>query len=119
MDQETRDRLARIKAFEARLHAAIGTLSAVIEDPELSDYQPRRAALLDALKWLELEATCGDCVVGECHWGGERRGLARAAAKEGSEYILEYGSCGCARHEVSVQARQRRARLRAAGIIPE
>ncbi|WP_018685382.1 hypothetical protein [Actinokineospora enzanensis] len=118
MNSVTDDRLARIAQFETKLHQAIDTLSAVIEDPELSDYQPRRTALLDALNWLEMEATCGDCIEGRCHWGGEKSRASIAAAEAGREYVEPgVGRCGCGRHEISVQARQRRARLRAAGIL--
>jgi hypothetical protein len=119
MDPVTEDRLARLDQFEAKLHHSIDALSAVIEDPELSDYQPRRAALLDALNWLEIKATCGDCIEGRCHWGGERSRASIAAVESGREYVdPEFGRCGCGRHEISVQARQRRARLRAAGLLP-
>lgn len=118
MTPTAKDPGTRFEEFEAKLHAAIGSLSAVIEDPELGDYQPQRTALLDALKWLEMEATCGDCVEGRCHWGGDRSRASIAAAEEGREYSdPEYGSCGCGRHQVSVHARHRRARFRAAGIL--
>ena len=120
MDEATRERLARIDQFEARLSDAIDALSAVIEDPLLSDYQPRRAALLDALNWLEIEATCGDCIEGRCHWGGERSRASIALAEKGVEYVdPECGPCGCARHGISVQARHRRARLQAAGLTEQ
>jgi hypothetical protein len=119
MNPATDDRLARLDQFEAKQHTAIDALAAVIEDPELTDYQPRRAALLDALNWLEIMATCGDCIEGRCHWGGEKSRASIAAAEAGREYVEPgVGQCGCGRHEISVQARQRRARLHAAGLLP-
>lgn len=108
----TNSRLERYVQFEGKLHDAIDTLSAVIEDPELGNYQLRRAALLDALNWLEIMATCGDCVEGRCHWGGEKSRAAIAEAEAGREYYEPgVGQCGCDRHEISVQARQRQARM--------
>lgn len=106
------------EAYEAKVRTAIDTLTAVIEDPELGDYQPQRAALLDALNWLEIDATCGDCIEGRCHWGGDASRDSIAAAEAGQEYSYPgHGRCGCERHDVSVQARHRRARLRAAGLL--
>lgn len=108
----TSSRVARFEQFEGKLHVAIDALSAVIEDPELGDYQPRRKALMDALGWLEMDATCGDCVEGRCHWGGEKSRASIAAAEAGREYVEPgVGRCGCDRHEISVQARNRQARL--------
>lgn len=53
------------------------------------------------------DSTCGDCVGGRCHWGGERSEKSTAAAEAGHEYVDPvYGRCGCARHEASVRARQ-------------
>jgi hypothetical protein len=119
MEAATKARHARIDQYETKVHDAIDALSAVLEDPQLSEHQPQRAALLDALSWLELDATCGDCIEGRCHWGGERSRAAVAEAEAGREYIEPgVGTCGCGRHEISVQARQRRARLRAAGLLP-
>lgn len=107
------ERIERFERFEARVLAAIDALEAVIEDPELGSYEPRRTALMEALEWLEIEATCGDCIEGRCHWGGETSRRSIEAAKAGREYTdPTYGQCGCARHEVSVEARHRRLRLR-------
>lgn len=118
MDPATQERLARIDAFAATLSDAIDALSAVIENPLLPEYQPQRAALLDALKWLEIEATCGDCIEGRCHYGGERSRASIAEAEAGREYVdPEFGPCGCGRHGISVEARHRRTRLTAAGLI--
>ncbi len=67
--------------------------------PDLSDDEG------DALsEWFD--DTCGDCIEGRCHWGGDtsRRSIAVAAA--GGEYVdPKYGRCGCSRHNASVLAR--------------
>lgn len=115
MDRATEALLARRDQFEAKQHAAIAALAALIEDPETGNWPARQAAFLEALRWLEAGALCDDCVEGRCHWGGEKSRASIAAAKAGHEYTEP---CGCARHEISVQARQRRARLQAAGILP-
>ena len=59
----------------------------------------------DALtEWFD--DTCGDCIEGRCHWGGQRSRIAEVEARHGHEYIdPRYGACGCARHESSVLAR--------------
>lgn len=59
----------------------------------------------DALsEWFD--DTCGDCIEGRCHWGGEksRRSIELAAAGEEFEDPT-FGRCGCARHATSVLAR--------------
>jgi hypothetical protein len=67
---------------------------------------------VDALGWLEIEVTCGDCISGRCHWGGETSRASIAAVEAGREYVdATYGRCGCARHDASVATRERRARL--------
>jgi hypothetical protein len=111
-------RLEQVERYEARVLAAVDALTEVLDDPELGTYPPSVAALLDALDWLEIEVTCGDCVEGRCHWGGDRSRASIAAVQTGHEYVdPTYGRCGCARHDASVQARQRRIRLRAAGVV--
>lgn len=105
-----------------RVITAADALADVLEDPEFDvpSHEPRRKAMLEALMWLELGSTCGDCMEGRCHWGGEKSRASIAAAEGGREYVdLEPGGgpCGCTLHEFSVQARQRRARLRAAGVL--
>lgn len=59
----------------------------------------------DALSaWFD--DTCGDCIEGRCHWGGDtsRRSIEMVAA--GQEYEdPTFGRCGCSRHETSVLAR--------------
>ena len=59
----------------------------------------------DALAdWFD--ETCGDCIEGRCHWGGQRSRLAETEALHGHEYIdPDYGVCGCANHQASVLAR--------------
>lgn len=53
------------------------------------------------------DATCGGCVEGRCHWGGERSRESIAAVQAGQEYVdPTYGRCGCARHAESVRARR-------------
>lgn len=99
---QTEDRPDR---FDAKQRAAIDAVAAVIEDPESGDFPAQRVALLEALTWLEAGALCGDCLEGRCHNGSE---TSRAAAE-----------CGCGRHEISVRARHRRARLNAAGLAAD
>jgi hypothetical protein len=113
------DRLARFEEFEAKQYAAIDAVAAVIEAPHAGEFPQRRDALIEVLTWLEAGMLCGDCLRGSCHWGGQRSVAALAAVEAGEEYT-EPGlrGCGCARHEVSVAARQRRARLKAAGLLP-
>lgn len=48
------------------------------------------------------DVTCGDCIEGRCHWGGEESRESEAAASEGREYREQ---CGCDRHAVSVRWR--------------
>ena len=84
---------------EGRTRQVVDLRGVVLLDPELSTYEPQRAALLEALKWLETETTCGDCLALQCHGADE-------------------DECGCARHDASVEARDRARRLRAAGVIP-
>jgi len=108
-----------VNVDETTLATAVEALSAVLEAPELGTWEPRNTALLRALEWLESDITCGDCVEGRCHWGGEKSRASIAAAEAGEEYYLPgWGTCGCARHEASVQARQRHVRLRALGVLP-
>jgi hypothetical protein len=59
----------------------------------------------DALEeWIE--DTCGDCIEGRCHWGGERSRQSIQAVKRGEEYVdPQYGRCRCASHVSSVLAR--------------
>jgi len=104
---------ARMDAYQLRCEAAAEALGEVLLDPELGDYEPKRTALLEALMWLDIEATCGDCVEGRCHWGGKRSRESIAAAKQGRDV----GGCGCTRHDASAEARERTRRLRAAGVV--
>jgi hypothetical protein len=46
--------------------------------------------------------TCGDCIEGRCHWGGEESRQSIEAVRRGEEYPER---CGCDRHETSVAAR--------------
>lgn len=59
----------------------------------------------DALQeWFD--DTCGDCIEGCCHWGGERSRQSIAAVAVGQEYEdPTFGRCGCASHTSSVTAR--------------
>jgi hypothetical protein len=68
--------------------------------PDLTDEEG------DALTaWFDL--TCGDCVEGRCHWGGERSRESIAAVKAGREYVDPvFGECGCDRHADSVAVRR-------------
>lgn len=96
----TDDVNARMDAFQAACQQAAEALETVLLDPELGAYEPKRKALLDALMWLEIETTCGDCEDGDCHGAEE-------------------DDCGCARHEASVAARERRQRLAEAGVVAD
>jgi hypothetical protein len=62
----------------------------------------------DALsEWFD--DTCGDCLTGRCHWGGEESRRSEAAVDEGREYHHPtFGACGCSRHGTSVVARRYR-----------
>lgn len=112
IDAAFEERMARLDEWEACVADAVNALEEVLLDPELGTYEPRRKALRDALDWLEMEITCGDCREGRCHFGGERSRQSIAAVKAGEEYEdPEFGACGCARHEASVEARARRIRL--------
>jgi len=102
--------------IEAKTLDAIEALAAVLLDPALSAYEPQRKALLDALRWLEMDVTCGDCIEGRCHWGGRQSAESIADAAAGREHRED---CGCARHEASADARERRTALRAAGVLPK
>lgn len=68
----------------------------------------------DALQaWFD--DTCGDCLEGRCHWGGERSVRAERQARHSHEFAdPEYGTCGCARHHSSVLARPYRKAVDAA-----
>jgi len=74
----------------------------VLTDPLLGDYPPMIQALLEAYDWLEVEVTCGDCITGRCHWGGQASRDSIKAVQEGREY---HELCGCDRHAASVTAR--------------
>lgn len=93
------DRGHRIDDYRLRCEAAAEALGEVLLDPELGGYEPKQTALLEALRWLEIETTCGDCLELECHGA-------------------DADDCGCARHDASVEARDRNRRLRAAGVLP-
>jgi hypothetical protein len=59
-------------------------------------------AASDPVDVVDVTDTCGDCVEGRCHWGGEksRAGVAAVAADPKSDW-----PCGRARHEVSYRYR--------------
>jgi hypothetical protein len=70
--------------------------------PYWPDYTDAEGDALSA--WFD--DTCGDCIEGRCHWGGDRSRQSTAAAAEGREYEdPTFGRCGCARHSTSVVAR--------------
>lgn len=97
MAEQTDDIGARMDAYQAKISGAAEAIAEVLLDPECTSYPPDRSRLHDALDVLDLETTCGDCLELQCHGAGE---------------------CGCARHDASVEARDRARRLRAAGVIP-
>lgn len=96
---DIQDRGHRLDDYRLRCEAAAEAVGEVLLDPGLGGYEPQRAALLEALRWLEIETTCGDCLELQCHGAGE-------------------DDCGCERHAASVEARDRVRRLRAAGVVP-
>lgn len=98
MAEQTDDIGARMDAYQAKCSAAAEAIAEVLLDPECTSYPPDRSRLHDALDVLDLETTCGDCLELQCHGAGE-------------------DECGCARHDASVEARDRARRLRAAGVI--
>jgi len=81
------------ETFEAKQCTAITALAAVIEDPQAGEFPQRRAALIDALGWLEAGMLCTPCLDGDCGQDGPQ-------------------------HTASAAARGRRARLKAAGLLP-
>jgi hypothetical protein len=95
-----------INQYQANVREAWSALAAVVDHPEATGYEPWRDSLTSALKVLELEASCGDCVEGRCHWGGQKSRDSITAAEEGREY---HQRCGCERHEFSVSIRRRDA----------
>jgi hypothetical protein len=102
-------RWAEIDRYRALAAAAVDALAEVLAHLEVGGYVPQLKALFDALDWLETEVTCGDCIEGRCHWGGQASRDSIAAVKAGQEY---HERCGCARHEASVEARIRAATLK-------
>lgn len=70
--------------------------------PELTDAEG------DAFHEM-LDDTCGDCITGRCHWGGDGSLASEAAVKADPSAVVTgpHGErCGCARHNTSVLARR-------------
>jgi hypothetical protein len=98
--------------YKDRTLEAWEALTVLYDDPELGSYTPPRLVLQEAIAWLEMDLSCGDCIEGRCHWGGEESRQSAAAAAAGEEYFSDrYGQCGCERHDLSVEIRERRKRL--------
>ncbi len=76
---------------------------------EDSRCQLARAVKAATLRWAEAaywDDTCGDCIEGRCHWGGETSLRSTEMAGAGEDYEdPTFGRCGCARHTTSVAAR--------------
>lgn len=89
----------RYDRYLKRCQDAAAALELVLDDPFLGTYNKQITALREALQWIEFDTTCGDCIEGRCHWGGEKS---------------TFGTCGCARHEESVRVRERNRRWDAA-----
>lgn len=112
----------RYQRYVERVDDGARTLVELLDDPMLGDYLPHRLALLEALWWLETEITCGDCVEGRCHWGGDRSRAGVAAVSEADPAYDDPdggdpdGPCGCRHHYNSVAARIRDRRWAAAGV---
>lgn len=105
--------------YLANSRYALEALALVVEDRHVGNYEPHRSALAEALDWLEMEVTCGDCIEGRCHWGGEESRMAMLAAAEGGDYRDEFGAaCGCDRHGISVETRRSHRRTRVNGVSP-
>lgn len=86
-------RVDDLDAYEAKVHTAIENLIALLEDPALY-YPKQRAVIVEAIGWLEMDVTCGDCIEGRCHGAPQEE-------------------CGCRHHEASVEAAVRRAAIKA------
>jgi hypothetical protein len=105
----------RYERYLDRCQDAAAALELVLDDPFLGTYDKQITALRDALRWIDFDTTCGDCVEGRCHWGGEKSRTSLAEAQQGREYEdPTYGTCGCARHDESVRVRERNRRWDAA-----
>jgi hypothetical protein len=59
----------------------------------------------DALaEWFD--DTCGDCIEGRCHYGGEESRRSEEAVARGEDYVSpKWGRCGCSHHRASIAAR--------------
>jgi len=116
MDTRTMDpdvRMALFRDLDAQTEQAAEALADVLANPVLDEH--RRPPLHEAWHLMEMDATCGDCVEGRCHWGGATKDESIAAAKAGQDYVHPHeGRCGCARHDASVRGRERRIRVAAA-----
>jgi hypothetical protein len=93
--------------YQANVREAWAALAAVLDHQEATTYEPWRDKLTAALEVLELEGSCGDCVEGRCHWGGQASHDSTAAASVGREYRQR---CGCERHDFSAEIRRREVR---------
>lgn len=75
-------------------------------DPRAQLARAVLAANLIRAQRVYWDDTCGDCVEGRCHWGGDASRASIEAARAGVEYEdPRFGRCGCARHTTSVTAR--------------
>lgn len=87
----TSERLGAMDQFEKLQTEAADAMAAVLEHSELGAYEPKREALLEALNWLEINITCGDCIGGRCHWGGQVSEAGRAAVAASEDFVHRRG----------------------------
>jgi len=107
--------LAEVQELKSMTAATLGALLLAsrggLLPPETTGH------LLAALRALEDETVCTNCVRGLCHYGGAAAYDSAAAVTRGQVYVHPVGlTCQCPFHEVSVTCRERRVALRALGL---
>jgi hypothetical protein len=114
-EKTTDERLASLEQLELLTHDAFVALAEMMLHPKYKagSWTP---TLLKAFAYVGIDATCGDCESGRCHWGGAQSACNVAAVEANPDFD---DPCGCARHEVSVDYRRLRAQLAARGLKAE
>lgn len=108
------ERIAALDELEGLKTEAVETLSAILLHRKFTAGPETVAEIMAVVDSFELRVTCGDCIEGRCHWGGEqsRAGIAAVAADPEHDR-----PCGCRLHATSYAYRLRRKQLREAGVI--